>query len=278
MFPIARCVCSPSALAVLILTPALACLPPAAHASSPFATSVVSYSPGVGAVPGYADPTAALGSPSRFTPDPNFPGSVTPFAPAYLPSQVVSIGAGGHLTLRFDQPVTNDPLNPFGIDLLIFGNSFFTDPGFAPVATLLAAEGGLIEVSPDGVLWTLAPNIAADGLWPTLGYLDESNPFGGPAGAIPTDFTRPVNPAAQWQGRTLPELIAIYDGSGGGAGVDLGALGLSAIQYVRLSLPAGATGKFEIDAISDVSPIPAPGVAAPFALAGLLALRRSRRP
>ena len=78
---------------------------------------------------GYTNAAAALGSPSRQTvdPDPTFGGTfpVDPFSPPYLSSQVVSIGAGGSLTVHLDTPVVNDPAHPFGVDFIIFGNSGF---------------------------------------------------------------------------------------------------------------------------------------------------------
>ena len=41
------------------------------------------------------------------------------------PAEVISIGAGGSLTLRFDSPIANSPSNRFGIDFIIFGNTGF---------------------------------------------------------------------------------------------------------------------------------------------------------
>lgn len=242
---------------------------------SPFAAEVVSFSQGTGAVASYANPANVLGSPTRFTGvGTPYPGAVTPFNPAWGNGDLYSIGSGGHITVRFGQPVVNDPANPFGIDLLIFGNSFFSDPSFDPVATVLVTSGGgTIEVSPDGSAWTSVPGIAADGLFPTLGYTDGSDPWGGAAGASDTDFTRPVNPAFDWHGRSYAQLIAGYAGSGGGAGIDIGALGLSQVSFVRVS-HSGA-GNVEIDAFSDVSPIPAP--ASLFVLAGVLAGSGRRR-
>src|SRR5438034_7355902 len=73
-----------------------------------FADSVVAYNPGSGFAAGYTNATAALGSPSRQTvdPDPTFGGTypVDPFSPPYLSTQLVSLGAGGSLTVRLDTP------------------------------------------------------------------------------------------------------------------------------------------------------------------------------
>src|SRR5947209_3693773 len=72
---------------------------------SSFGASVVTYSPGTGSVSGYNDPSTALGEPTRYTGVGVFPGAVTPFNPAYLATEIVSIGRGGSLTLAFDHPV-----------------------------------------------------------------------------------------------------------------------------------------------------------------------------
>jgi len=36
---------------------------------------------------------------------------------------LVSLGQGGHIILGFDEPVTDDPLNPEGFDFIVFGNA-----------------------------------------------------------------------------------------------------------------------------------------------------------
>lgn len=247
----------------------------ASAGSSPFASQVVNFNQGTGGVASYATPGNVLGSPTRYTGSLTpFPGAVTPFNSPFGSDELYSIGDGGFITVRFDVPVTNDPSNPFGIDLLVFGNSFFFDSvNFEPIANSIAADGGLIEVSPDGTVWTPVPGSIADGLWPTLGYTDGSDPFGGPAGSSPTDFTKPVDPSFNWTGMNYAQLVASYNGSGGGAGIDIGALGLSQISFVRVS--HSGPGNVEIDAFSDVSPIPAPSSL--LALVGVFAVSGRRR-
>src|SRR4029077_6165983 len=89
-----------------------------------FASQVVSYAPGSNAQAGYLDPNTALGSPGRTTGSGPFDGDVTPFNAPYAATDIVSIGAGGSLVVRFDHEVSDDAGNPYGIDLLVFGNSF----------------------------------------------------------------------------------------------------------------------------------------------------------
>jgi hypothetical protein len=240
----------------------------AAFAESPFATTVVNYSPGIGAAGGYTNPLVALGAPERFTGDGLVPQAVTPFQPPFMTNEIVSIGLGGSLTLGFDHDVTDDPDNPFGIDLLVFSNAFATD-ALSPFGVMgsMFGEGGSISVSQDGVTWTPVPGVAADGPLPTMGYADVG-PYATRPGLVETDFTKPVNPAhtpASLAGLSYELLVAAYDGAGGGAGIDLAPLGLASIRYVRLegSLSFGTSP--EIDAIADVAPA-APTV--PFDLTG----------
>lgn len=256
---------------------ALPLLAAPALATNPWADSVVSYAAGAGANPSFLTPASSLGEPTRFTGVGVFPGAVTPFNAPFLGSELTQIAPGGQLTVRFDEPVVNDPLNPFGIDLLVFGNSFFWDPAtFEPVARELSADGGVIEVSPDGIAWSTVPSALADGLWPTMGYSDITDPFSSAAGNIPTDFTKPINPAlaSAWLNADLATLLPLYNGSGGGSGVDIGALGLSSISFVRVTVPTSATLAIEIDAFSDVTAIPAPASALAFPALLLLGRRR----
>jgi len=240
---------------------ALASLSLTATARAQFADAVTAYEPGTGFTPGYTDATAALGEPSRVTPG-TFGGPVTPFNPAYLPSHLVSIGAGGSLTVKFDKAVHNHPRNRFGIDFIVFGN-----PGFivtnefdfttfnwigtpATDGSLFGANEGetRVSVSRDGVtFYQLNPAFArtVDGSMPTDGS---------------GDFTIPADPtlsAADFAGLTEEQIQALYFGSAGGTGYDIAtaqdAFGnpvqLAFIQYVRLDV---ISGKSDVDGVSAV--------------------------
>jgi hypothetical protein len=262
---------------------AAALLPGAARAADPWADAVVHYDGGAAPDPGYTTPAAALGQPTRFTIDPfGFMDTVvTPSNPAFGYNEIVSIGAGGSLTLRFDEPVTNDPLNPFGIDLIVFGNSFLTGDFFSANPTNvihgISADGGAVAVSADGVNFFTVPG-AADGMFPTNAYADVFTPFTSTVGLLASDFTKPVDPAFSPIGKTFAQVIAGYNGSGGGLGVDIGPTGLSSISYVRITNPLGATVAIEIDAVADVASIPEPGGCGMFLLAALILLGKSARP
>jgi hypothetical protein len=161
--------------------------------------------------------------------------------------------------VSFASPVIDDPGNPFGIDLLVFGNAFFFQPGsFEPIADDISADDALISVSQDGSTWFDVGSVFADGLFPTNGFTDTGGPFES-GGTVQSDFTRPVDPSIDWLGSDYAELVALYAGSGGGGGVDLGPLGLPWIQYVRITARNGVTA--EIDAFADVAalPLPEPG-------------------
>ena len=229
-----------------------------AHAEDiPFAVAAISYDPGVGGAPGYTDVHSILGPPERFTGEGIFPSVVSEFSPPYGTDEILSIGSGGHVVVVFNQPVTDDPNNLYGIDLLIFGNTGLIDVDYpnGVVGGVFGNDGGVVEVSPNGKDWTPVNTVAADGPWPTIGYVD-SGPYDTVPGTVLTDFTRPVDPALtlnDFMGLTHEQVIEKYRGSGGGAGIDLASTGLSSIQYVRISVPAGAKN-VEIDALADVAP------------------------
>lgn len=245
----------------------------AACAHARHATSWVSYTPGLGVAAGYTDPDRALGEPSRFTPGP-FGGAVTPFASAFDSTQLVQVGRGGSLVVAFDQPITNDAANPFGIDFIVFGNAFLLDAAYPSGIAQggISAEGGDIDVSADGVHWVRVASNAADGLFPTLGYADLTDPYSPTPGSVLTDFTRPVDPALTiTPGMTFAQIVAAYNGSGGGFGVDIAASGLPAVNFVRITVAEDAAMIPEIDGFAVV---PAPGA---LIVLGLAAAGRGRR-
>jgi hypothetical protein len=194
-----------------------------------------------------------------------------------MTSEIVSLGAGGSLVLRFDQPITNDPAHPYGLDLIAFGNAGYIDLNYPQGQTsgaLFSAGHGRVEVSADGLDWRLLP-AEADAAFPTLGYADLTDPYATNPGNLPSDFTRPVNPAFNPAGLTFAQLVSAYAGSGGGTGIDIAASGLSAVSYIRITNPS-PTDTVEIDALSRVTPIPTPPIA-PALLAPLLVIVRRRR-
>lgn len=249
-----------------------------ACASNPFATSVVSYVPGSNPVTGFTNPSSALGEPTRYTGVGVFPSAVTPFNPPFLGSEVVSLGVGGSLTLRFDQPVTNDPQNPFGVDLLVFGNAFYNDSTYplGIASGVISGGHGQVDVSVDGTNWFTVPGLPADAEFPTLGYSDLTDPYAVNPGSVLSDFTRPVDPSFNAMGKNFAQLVAAYNGSGGGSGIDFAITGLSSIQFVRITNPLTSSVTVEVDAVSDVSSVPTPGACVVLGAAAVLVSRRRR--
>ena len=163
---------------------------PAHAGDDPFADFVISYNQGANPAPGYTDSSTVLCSPQRFTGEGVIPSVVSPFSPPYGIDEIVSIGAGGELVVRFTTPVTDDPGNPWGIDLLIFGNTGFLDDDYpnGRVGGVLGNDGGVVEVGvveDDEIVWYPVSGVLADGLFPTLGYLD-AGPYDEEPGSSPS--------------------------------------------------------------------------------------------
>lgn len=104
----------------------------AAMAGSPFATRVVEYVPAPGQFvnnPEFNDPHEALGPPSGG-------GTSAP----ENESLVTLGGFGGFIVLGFDHTVLDDPLNPMGLDAIVYSNSYWVggnpDRHWAECATI----------------------------------------------------------------------------------------------------------------------------------------------
>jgi len=259
-------------------------------AAGPFAAAVVAAEGPFGAPP-YDDPASVLGMPSTDFYDPwggLFGGTtmrrvklVEPahdFDPSQTRKLVTTLGEGSLIIVRFEQPITDDPAHPYGLDLLVFGNAWFASSGFADdsadMNTLMLIGGGFAEpmkvsVSPG---CTGKPGEdAAD--WRTWAwYCYENGPYADTA--FPThayrwnradstwsregmDFTKPVNPVLgpmfESGGLSAADAIDLYAGSGGGTGFDLAESGFALVHYVKVEGQAGFDGG-EIDAFSCVRP------------------------
>ena len=249
---------------IIIIALGVAALPGASEArATQFAAEVVSYKSGVGFATdwstgaGYINKDAIVGPPARETPG-EWGGPITPFSPPYLLDQILSIGVGGEVTLKFGKPIRDESINPFGLDFLVFGCAGFTitngDFGGGGITdgTLFDQAAGetRVSVSADGDAWfVLDPKRAP--------AFDAYHPTDGSG-----DFGVPVNPAlakGDFAAGGLAKFTELYDGSGGGTGYDIGwaiddggnHVALGQVQFVRLEV---LFGKAEVDAVSDVRP------------------------
>ncbi|MBK8913753.1 MAG: hypothetical protein IPM64_03965 [Phycisphaerales bacterium] len=232
-------------MAALLLT---SCVTGAALAQDPWADQVISYASGSNFEVNNDNSATVLGAPERITGETLFdpwdwPATVTPFSTPYQRDEIVSVGAGGHLVVRFDEPIRNDAANPWGLDLILFGNGFFADtaPNFDGTVAGLFGEGPFdVSVSFDGVeFFTIATGLN-DGLFPMLAYRDVSGPYTSTPGLIPTDFRKPMNPSltmADFMGLSFAQVLALYGESGGGIALDIAASGLAEAHYVRIDVP-----------------------------------------
>lgn len=241
--------------------------------ASSYATELISFSQGSGGNSGYNDGFSTLGVPSRTTPA--WGGGtqdVTVFNSPWSNDQIVSIGTGGSLVVQFDHHVLDNPSGTYwGIDFLIFGNTFYSDSNWPNgVVNSVSEDPGNVQVSQNGSTWYDASG-KADMEYPTQGYSDTSGPYGAD-GTEESNFTKPVDPNfIVSNGMTYSQILSGYDGSGGGTGIDFSSTGLSWIQYVKVS---GSSAGTEVDAFSDVAPEPMTMLL--FGLGGLL-LRRKRQ-
>ncbi len=241
-----------------------------------FATEVVEYLPvamhfdWITETP-FDDPQTALGRPTVDTDAASWflEGDSMPIVPVYPPFrsfELTWLGEGGSMTLAFNHPVRNDVHNPYGIDFIVFGNSYQViggqtswrneDPRTVTVGPLGGREPGVVSVSQDGVTWysfTTDPNFMAgnadtfilpaeagdgpfaDSFAPTLGRVyDPKHPD--PSLGVwnqwwggATNPTLPVDPAlnyASFGGRSVARIAETYGPSAGGTGFDIDRLGL----------------------------------------------------
>jgi len=254
-----------------------------------FAIEVISYN--AGDVSSHKDPCTALGRPSV---DTDYFGADRPVVPVYAAwgqDQVVKVGFGGHLVLKFSHKIGDDENNPYGVDFIVFGNAFqrigggvsweYQDPATVTInSDDVYAEPGLVSVSQDGVSWYSYddPNQPkADTFAPTLGRMyDPNNAVDTYPGwdnqwwAGVTNPTCPLDPnltPADFVGKTVAEVCEIYGVSAGGTGFDLqdlaaddyAALGADEqtgrrwIQYVKVEYTESILYETEVDAVADVS-------------------------
>jgi len=246
-----------------------------------FAVEAVSYVQGTGVEKDYItgqyfnNKNNALGRPTIDTTGDNWNIPTSAKVPAvyvYQPFryfELVTIGLSGQLVLKFNHPVCDDENNPYGIDLIVFGNAqgnsgtYWTNgnpENYTITGSSMISEAGKVSVSQDGINWYRYDNGPfADTFAPTLGRVYDPNNPDTSIGtwnhwwSAPTDPTLPLDPSlspAYFAGKTVAQTARIYGRSAGGTGFDLSESGMDWIQYVKIE---SSGNKPEIDAIADVS-------------------------
>ena len=257
------------ALATTFLLSAL----PGAGAPDDWASSVIAYLP-VNAHPLFTNALSVLGPAARFTPD-SLGGTgdvpVRVNEAVWTPDQIVSIGFGGSLILEMGGIVTNefDPVHPYDVDLIVYGNAFFStlnDTPFASPWFVAYTETAQIWVGQSTAVWFRARDRFADSFMPTQSVDINGNP---------SDYLFPVNPnllTNDWTDGSwsYTNTVLAYEGSAGGTPVDLSMLetadgsttNLAWIRFVKFIDVSGQGASAEIDAVARVPLLPEPTIPA----------------
>ena len=189
---------------------------------SRFATSVVSLDLGPGSGHGAENPDVVLGAPTGF--DDGKQGTL----------DVLSLGAGGRITVAFDCPMAQGP----GADFVVYENAFAVGDGGQ-----VFGEAARVEVSVDGETFIPFPCVP---------------PFGATVADDGLDGCAGLNPV---RANAENDLGGVYP-DGGGDGFDLATLndprladGVQFVRIVDLATSAFApTGGFDLDAVVMVTP------------------------
>ena len=245
-----------------------------AYVSNPndFASQVVSSANLSGTAP-YNDPTAMLGRPTLKFLDALGSGNVhrtkivePPYwtTPDGSNDVLTEILTNGQVTVKMGRRIYGDANNPYGMDFIVYGNSFYsahntggpasdaTDLGVATLGTSFGGHAATISVSQDGTNWYALSNTPAlfpDNAYrwddPNHAWMDE-----------PMNPNKPVNPSVyttSFSGQTIASGLDQFFGAAGGTGYSIKGSGLPWIQYIQVQ--PGATPYTVIDAIAAVNPV-----------------------
>ncbi len=196
----------------------------------------------------------------------------------------------GQIVVEFDEPIENNPHNPYGIDFIVHGNPFFatgiyvyensnmdtyTLSAFGGGGEFGPSEAGAVFAEPVAIsvaqslngpwyTFTSAPREATftgDNYFPTQPYKWDSVNHQWTSEEL--DWTKPVNPwiVNYFGNQTVADAIKLYAGSAGGTGLDLDWLkddngnpvSLEWIKYIKFSDPENNQG--EICAVARTSPV-----------------------
>jgi hypothetical protein len=235
----------------------------------PQAQTILGNTPGMTGLPGATNPAYV------------YPGIVSPFDPPYDTDQLVAVGVGGQITVKFNQPVSVGS----GASIGVFSSVGLADNNY-PVgvasdpATTLSTQTAVVSVSADNIHWYSLGVQSFD--IPENYYLNAVTPYDAAPPANPqiANFGQPFTGTLDsFDGEDYQQILATLGGSAGGTWLNLSSTGLSEIQYVQFTEPAGVVpdGSYltlEGVSASDLS-VPEPaGLLSLCALAGLLRRRK----
>jgi hypothetical protein len=104
----------------------------------------------------------------------------------------------------------------------------------------------------------------------------DGGPYDATPGQRPSNFRKPMNPnltLADFSGLDYAQALSLYDGSAGGTAVDMAAVGLREVRYVKITVPAGSLDTVFVDGFA-VVPEPVSFVLLACAAAGMIVRRR----
>jgi hypothetical protein len=186
---------------------------------------------------------------------------------------ITEINVGGEITVNMGRKIYDDPNNPYGIDFMVFGYSFYNSSGYNGQINDFADEGAItltsgtagtfgsptiVSVSQDGTNWYTYPYVPF--IIPDNAYRwDDTNHVWTDE---PMNETKPLNPSLNLPpGITVDNALDEYVGACGGTGYDLKPSGLPWIQYVRITAgmtsdDTDASDYTVIDSIGAANPVP----------------------
>jgi len=183
---------------------------------------------------------------------------------------ICEISVGGYITVKMGSPIYHNPNNPYGLDFIVFGNSFYVDQGGSivnnltdmdsiPIAGLSGTYGHTttVSVSQDGTNWFNYPYVPF--LLPSDAY--QWDDFNRVWKKEVASESKPVNPTLNFpSGVMVSNVVDQYVGANGGTGYSLQPSGLPWIQYIRIwagtSTNDTSSGDYTvIDAIGTVHPV-----------------------
>jgi hypothetical protein len=222
----------------------------------------------------YNDPTAILNRPTLRFYDP-FDGNVTdrvsvidpPFNVTPAGGKVITeIKTAGQITVNMGRRIYDDPNNPYGIDFIVYGNSFFSASGASgfisdatdlDTTTLGSSPGGhptIVSVSQDGTNWYTYPTTTS--LFADEAYRwDDTNASWTSEEMNPTKPLNPYIDTNNFGGQSVASGLDQFIGAAGGTGYALKSSGFPWIQYVRVQAETNANQYTVIDAIAAVDPV-----------------------